>query len=58
MNGVAHAFAAGHRIRVSLSTSCRPLAWPPPDPVRLEVLLGNTALVLPVRPARESPAPC
>ncbi|MBB6173681.1 hypothetical protein HNR23_003741 [Nocardiopsis mwathae] len=51
MNGVAHAFPAGHRIRVSISTSYWPLAWPPPEPVTLTVLLdGNTDLILPVRP--------
>ena len=29
---VAQAFPAGHRIRLSLSTSYWPLAWPPPEP--------------------------
>ncbi|HET7325955.1 MAG TPA: CocE/NonD family hydrolase [Nocardioidaceae bacterium] len=56
MNGVAHAFAPGHRIRVALSTSYWPLAWPPPEPVQLEVLLGETELTLPVRPAPETEA--
>jgi len=51
LNGVAHAFAPGHRLRVALSTSYWPLAWPPPEPVRLEIFLGWSHLTLPVRPA-------
>ncbi|MEX0426743.1 CocE/NonD family hydrolase [Nocardioides sp. DS6] len=54
LNGVAHAFAPGHRIRVALSTSYWPLAWPPPEPVRLEVHTGATSILLPVRPVAES----
>jgi uncharacterized protein len=54
LNGVAHAFAPGHRIRVSLSTSYWPLAWPPPAPVRLDVHTGRTGIALPRRPVAES----
>ncbi|MGH3367961.1 MAG: CocE/NonD family hydrolase C-terminal non-catalytic domain-containing protein, partial [Nocardioidaceae bacterium] len=54
LNGVAHAFAEGHRIRVSVSTSYWPLAWPPPEPVQLKVFTGTTSLGLPVRPVEES----
>ncbi|OZM71120.1 peptidase S15 [Amycolatopsis antarctica] len=54
LNGVAQAFPAGHRIRVSLSTSYWPLAWPPPEPVRLTVFPANSALILPRRPTAES----
>jgi putative CocE/NonD family hydrolase len=53
LNGVAHAFAPGHRIRVALSTSYWPLAWPPPEPVRLEVITGETSIGLPMRPVAE-----
>jgi hypothetical protein len=49
LNDVAYAFPAGHRIRMSLSTSYWPLAWPPPEPVRLSVLTGQSRLRLPVR---------
>ncbi|GLU48508.1 CocE/NonD family hydrolase [Nocardiopsis ansamitocini] len=50
LNGVAHAFPAGHRMRVSISTSYWPLAWPPPEPVLMRVFLGeSTALSLPTR---------
>ncbi|WP_406396018.1 CocE/NonD family hydrolase [Streptomyces sp. NBC_00887] len=50
LNGVAQAFPAGHRIRLSLSTSYWPLAWPPPEPVTLNVWEGTSSLTLPVRP--------
>ena len=53
LNGVAHAFAPGHRIRVAVSTSYWPLAWPSPAPVRLEVVTGRSLLHLPVRPLAE-----
>jgi hypothetical protein len=49
LNDVAYAFPAGHRIRVSLSTSYWPLAWPPPEAVRLSVRTGQSRLRLPVR---------
>lgn len=54
LNAVAQGFPAGHRIRLSLSTSYWPLAWPPPRPVRLQVHTGSSTLTLPVRPAAES----
>ncbi|MFP4207330.1 MAG: CocE/NonD family hydrolase [Wenzhouxiangella sp.] len=53
MNGIAHAFPRGHRLRLSLSTSYWPLAWPPPKPVRLEVFTGGCRLILPQRPPSE-----
>ncbi|WP_405652208.1 CocE/NonD family hydrolase [Streptomyces sp. RK9] len=49
LNSVAQTFPAGHRIRLSLSTSYWPLAWPPPRPVLLGVHEGTSALALPVR---------
>ncbi|MEQ7127686.1 CocE/NonD family hydrolase [Actinopolymorpha sp. B11F2] len=54
LNGVAHSFPAGHKLRLSLSTSYWPLAWPPPEPIRLTIFLGESALDIPVRdPAAE-----
>jgi putative CocE/NonD family hydrolase len=50
LNGVAQAFPAGHRIRLSLSTSYWPLAWPPPEPVRLSIHTEGSSLELPIRP--------
>jgi putative CocE/NonD family hydrolase len=54
LNAVAQAFPAGHRIRLSLSTSYWPLAWPPPEPAKLSVYTGESSLILPVRPITES----
>ncbi|MGW2964752.1 CocE/NonD family hydrolase [Streptomyces sp. NPDC001220] len=53
LNGVAQAFPPGHRIRLSLSTSYWPLAWPPPRPTLLTVHEQPCRLFLPVRPADE-----
>jgi len=50
LNGMAQAFPAGHRLRLSLSTSYWPLVWPPPESVLLTVDPGASCLVLPVRP--------
>ena len=50
LNGVAQAFPPGHRIRLSLSTSYWPLAWPSPEPVLLSVHTPGSSLELPVRP--------
>ncbi|MFF1654301.1 CocE/NonD family hydrolase [Streptomyces sp. NPDC058255] len=60
LNGVAQAFPPGHRVRLSLSTSYWPLAWPPPRPTLLTVHERPSRLVLPVRPADgepDTPAP-
>lgn len=54
LNGAAQSFPKGHRIRLSLSTSYWPLAWPPPEPARLSVYTGTSSLVLPIRPVSES----
>jgi uncharacterized protein len=57
LNHCAQRFPAGHRIRLSLSTSYWPLAWPPPEPVRLRVYPEGSTLTLPVRPACEEDVP-
>ena len=53
-NDVAQSFPAGHRIRLSLSTSYWPLVWPSPQPVCLRIITGQSRLLLPVRPRRDS----
>ncbi|MFF5370604.1 CocE/NonD family hydrolase [Streptomyces sp. NPDC013187] len=53
LNGVAQAFPPGHRIRLSLSTSYWPLAWPAPKPALLSVHEHSSTLTLPVRPVEE-----
>jgi putative CocE/NonD family hydrolase len=54
MNQIAHSFAKGHRLRLAVSTSYFPLAWPPPCSTKLTILMGPSALRLPVRAPRES----
>ncbi|WP_406661798.1 CocE/NonD family hydrolase [Methanolobus sp. ZRKC3] len=49
MNHVAQKFPAGNKIRVAVSTSYWPLAWPSPEPPNLTVRSGGK-LFLPVRP--------
>lgn len=49
LNHVAQKFPAGNQIRLSVSSSYWPLAWPAPEPARLQIFLKNSLLVLPVR---------
>ncbi|MFP4560322.1 MAG: CocE/NonD family hydrolase [Thiohalorhabdus sp.] len=53
LNDIAQSFPAGHRLRVSISTSYWPLAWPPPEPVQLTVHAGTSFFELPVRAPQE-----
>ena len=53
MNHVAQSFPAGHRIRLAISSSYWPLAWPPPEPVELTILPTDCRLRLPRRIARD-----
>jgi uncharacterized protein len=50
LNDIAHAFPAGNRIRVSLSSSYWPIAWPSPEAAILTMRTGTGVLELPVRP--------
>jgi hypothetical protein len=52
LNVVAQQFPAGHRLRVAVSTSYWPIAWPPPRPATLIIFGGVSTLDLPVRPPR------
>jgi len=49
LNEIGQKFPVGHRIRLSLSTSYWPLAWPPPEPVEMHVYPTRSALRLPLR---------
>ena len=52
LNDIAHAFAAGNRLRIAISTAYWPMVWPEPEPVTLGIHAGASRLILPVRPAR------
>lgn len=54
LNGLAQSFPAGHRLRVSVSTSYWPVVWPSPASVRLTIDPMTSSLILPVRPAHEA----
>ena len=56
MDDIAHAFPAGHRIGLSLSSAYWPIAWPSPELATLTIDLGQTHLMLPVRPPRAGDA--
>jgi hypothetical protein len=43
----------GHRLRLAISTSYWPLAWPAPEPVTLRVHTAGSRLELPLRPTRD-----
>lgn len=49
LNDIAQRFPAGHRLRLALSTTYWPMAWPPPEPVKLTVRTATSALELPCR---------
>ncbi len=54
MNHIAQRFPRGHRVRLALSTSYWPLAWPSPEPARLTFYPAECQLHLPVRPPRDA----
>jgi len=56
LNDTAHVFAAGHRLRLAISTACWPMVWPSPEPVALTLFAGSGTLALPVRPDRPEDA--
>ncbi|HKF60293.1 MAG TPA: CocE/NonD family hydrolase, partial [Dongiaceae bacterium] len=56
LNDIAHAFAAGNRIRIAISTAYWPIAWPSPEAVILTVFTGASRLELPRRAPRPEDA--
>jgi len=53
LNDAAHAFPAGNRIRIALSTTYFPLLWPSPAVATLTLAAGPATLRLPERAARK-----
>jgi hypothetical protein len=49
MNDIAHRFPARHTLRLAVSTSYWPLAWPSPEPATVTVIPGSGWLEVPVR---------
>lgn len=52
LNNLGQRIPAGHSLRISISTSYWPLAWPPAAPTRLSVYTEGCRLRLPVRQPR------
>jgi putative CocE/NonD family hydrolase len=52
LNEIGQIFRKGHRMRVAVSTSYWPLAWPSPEPVKLTIFSGKSRIILPVRKPR------
>ncbi|MFP4279352.1 MAG: CocE/NonD family hydrolase [Halochromatium sp.] len=50
LNNIGYAFPAGHRLRIAVSSSYWPMAWPAPESVGLSVYSGSSMLTLPARP--------
>ncbi|MBF0278797.1 MAG: CocE/NonD family hydrolase [SAR324 cluster bacterium] len=53
LNDIAHVFPEGHSIRIAISTSYWPIAWPSPEAVKLKLFTAESHLELPVRPLHE-----
>jgi putative CocE/NonD family hydrolase len=58
LRACGHRFAPGHRMRLALSPTYWPHAWPSPEPVALEIAVGGPSrLVVPLLAEEASPAP-
>jgi hypothetical protein len=53
---LGEAVPEGHRLRLAVSTSYWPIAWPSPEPVTLTLFTGESRFFLPVRPPRAEDA--
>jgi putative CocE/NonD family hydrolase len=51
LNDLGERIAAGHRLRLAVSTGYWPMVWPSPEPVTLTLFAQESALELPLRPA-------
>jgi uncharacterized protein len=54
LDDIAWRVPAGHKLRVSVSTSYFPMMWPAPDPVTLTLYAGKSSVHVPVRKKIES----
>ena len=56
LDAIGRAIPPGHRLRVSVSPTGWPRAWPSPEPVTLTLVVGASYLELPVRIPRDTDA--
>ena len=57
LDAIGHRFSAGSRLRVAVSPTYWPLAWPSPESVTLGVVTGESSISLPLHDAATAPAP-
>jgi len=57
LDSIGHRFSTGSRVRVALSPTYWPLAWPSPEAVMLGVVTGESSVALPLHDADTAPAP-
>ncbi len=50
LNAIAHAFPTGHRLRLAVSPTYWPWAWPSPVTAEITLELGGCSLEIPARP--------
>ncbi len=56
LDSIGHRFAAGSRLRVAISPTYWPLAWPSPEAVTLGVVAGESSISLPLHDGAAAPA--
>jgi putative CocE/NonD family hydrolase len=56
LNDAGYRFAAGHRLRIAISTAYWPIVWPAPEAATLTIAPGASTLRLPVRRPRPEDA--
>jgi hypothetical protein len=52
LNYIAQRFPKDHAIRIAISSTYWPIAWPEPESARLMIYTGQSRVLLPVRPPR------
>jgi putative CocE/NonD family hydrolase len=57
LDAIGHRFSPGSRLRVALSPTYWPLAWPSPEVVTLGVVAGESSIALPLYDAATAPPP-
>jgi hypothetical protein len=57
LDAIGHRFSAGSRLRVAVSPTYWPLAWPSPAAVTLGIVTGESSIALPVHDAATAPGP-
>ncbi len=54
LNHIAQQFPAGHHLRIAISTSYWPLAWPAPESTQIKLIAGKSKVILPIRSTIDS----